>query len=587
VIFAAILLALIAVVSLASIGCDETRQSALEQTAIRLPGQLRPQEVAIAGDGAVWAADEYHGVVRRDARGQVTSYDLASDEWEDDWASDIVRGPDGAIWFATTSTVGRIDHSGRRRTWRLPGSSFAGAAATAEGSVWFSSDGGPGRIWRVTPAGTLTTIGFRTGRAAWTARGLAYGPDGAFWLTLSTYGDGPDAIARVTRQGRYRSWPIRRNTQPFRIVAGPDGALWFTEQGAAAIGRITTAGEIEEFSLRHLVPSGILAGPDGALWFTAQSCLGRITTAGAVATWTIRGAKTLNGIAAAPDGTFWLADTAGQRLYQVTPPDAPIRALRRCGAPTLTRRSGATTATLTYRRLDTFDGTDSFTDGRIAISRHGRSVFQEAFPPARLGDQPFALHGDTSRFRVLDLDADGEPEIDVRLNSNGTHCCTWERVYRYDRGSRGYVAVSHFWGNNEPKLKDVDGNGTPEFLYWDDRFAYDFCGYAGSLRPIQIWSYEAGRFHNITRRYPRLIARDARTLWRLSLESRGRKNACVQGILPAWAADQYLLGRGEIVWPTLERARGQGNLEATALAPGGSAYIAAVKRLLRKLGYVR
>jgi virginiamycin B lyase len=584
--FAAILLGLIAVVLVPS-ACDETRHSALEQSAIRLPGEIRPQEVAIAGDGSVWAVDEYHGVVQRNARGQVRSFDLASDEWEDDWASDIVRGPDGAIWFATTSTVGRIDHSGRLRKWSLPRSAFVGSAATAGEAVWFSSDGPPGRIWRVTPAGTLTTLTFRTGRTTWSAEGLAYGPDGAFWLTLRTYGDGPDAIARVTEQGGYRSWPIRPNAQPFRIVAGPDGALWFTEQGVAAIGRITTAGEIEDFSLQHLVPSGIVAGPDGALWFAAQSCLGRITTAGAVATWTMRGAKTLNGIAAAQDGTFWLADTAGQRLYRVVPPGGPIRAVRRCGAPKLTRRSGATSATLTYRRLDVYDGTDTFTDGRIAISRRGRRHFEETFPQASLGDQPFALHGDTDRFRLLDLDGDGEPEIDVRLNSNGPHCCTWERVYRYDPARRTYVGLTHFWGNNEPKLKDVDGDGTPEFVYWDDRFSYDFCGYAGSLRPIQIWSYQAGRFHNVTKRYPRLIARDARDLWRLYLESRGRKDGCVQGILPAWAADQYLLGRGEIVWPTLERARRQGYLAPTAGAPGGSAYIAAVMRLLRKLGYVR
>jgi hypothetical protein len=188
---------------------------------------------------------------------------------------------------------------------------------------------------------------------------------------------------------------------------------------------------------------------------------------------------------------------------------------------------------------------------------------------------------------VLDLDGDGEPEIDVRLNWNGTHCCSWERVYRWDHARRTYVSLTHFWGNNEPKLEDLDGDGTPEFVYWDDRFAYDFCGYAGSLRPIQIWSYDAGRFHNVTKRYPRLIARDARVLWRLYLEERGRKDACVQGILPAWAADQYLLGRGEIVWPTLERARRQGYLAPTAGEPGGSAYIAAVRQQLRKFGYLR
>jgi len=585
--FAAMVLPLVAIVFLASgSGGGQRRDSALEQNPIRLPGQIHPQQLAIAGDGSVWIADRYRGLARRDAHGRVKAYGLAAGEWEDDWATAIVRGPDGAIWFATTGSVGRINDAGKLRKWRLPRSSFAGPATAADDAVSFANDGAPGRIWRVTPAGTLTRVAFRTGRATWSTGGLAYGADGAFWLTQTTYGDGPDAIARVTRDGRYRSWAIRRKAEPFRIVAGPDGALWFTERGAAAIGRITTAGETRQFSLRHLVPSGIVVGPDGALWFAAESCLGRITTDGAVATWTMRGAKTLNDIAAAPDGTFWLADTATQRLYHVTPPDAPIGAVRRCGAPRLTRRSGAMRATLTYRRLDTFDGADWFTDGRIVISRHGRRLLQETLPRAPQGERGYPVFGDTDRFRVVDLDGDGEPEVDVRLNWNGTHCCSWERVYRYDRARRTYIGVTQFWGNNEPRLEDLDKDGTPEFRYWDDRFSHDFCGYAGSLRPIRIWSYDAGRFHNVTRRYPRLIARDARKLWRLYLEQRGRKGGCVQGILPAWAADQYLLGRGEIVWPTLERARRQGYLAPTAGAPGGPAYISAVRRLLRSFGYI-
>src|SRR5438128_11788033 len=36
--------------------------------------------------------------------------------------------------------------------------------------------------------------------------------------------------------------------QPFDITAGPDGNLWFTEQSASRIGRITPAGVITEFA---------------------------------------------------------------------------------------------------------------------------------------------------------------------------------------------------------------------------------------------------------------------------------------------------------------------------------------------------
>ena len=89
----------------------------------------------------------------------------------------------------------------------------------------------------------------------------------------------------------------------------------------------------------------------------------------------------------------------------------------------------------------------------------------------------------------------------VELDSGGAHCCAWARVYRYDGAHGGYVPVGHFWGNasSRPTIVDVDGDGRPEFVSTDDRFAYDFNGYAGSVRPIQIWSYARGRFHDVTR----------------------------------------------------------------------------------------
>ena len=50
------------------------------------------------------------------------------------------------------------------------------------------------------------------------------------------------------------------------MVAGPDGALWFTETGRR-IGRITTAGVVTEYPIAGQPAAAIAAGPDGALWF--------------------------------------------------------------------------------------------------------------------------------------------------------------------------------------------------------------------------------------------------------------------------------------------------------------------------------
>jgi len=241
----------------------------------------------------------------------------------------------------------------------------------------------------------------------------------------------------------------------------------------------------------------------------------------------------------------------------------------------------------------TLGHSDWFSDPRVQISRGDRQLFAETVPPIerRYGS---GVYGDTSSFAVRDLDGDGEPEVVVELNWNGAHCCTWSRVYRYVRSRRTYVPAVHFWGDDgaTPKILDLNGDGRPEFSSRDDRFAYAFEAYAFSAFPIQIWSYRDGHFRNFTRRFPAAIRGDARRLWRLYLHYRRKKDETIRGILPAWAAEEYLLGRGAVVWPALERAAREGYL---GCPKGGcffeprdpQTYIKRVRAFLRKTGYLR
>src|SRR5262249_35699786 len=93
----------------------------------------------------------------------------------------------------------------------------------------------------------------------------------------------------VSQAGGSNITPYAASGSPWDLVAGPDGATWFTERQSGKIGRITTAGAITEFTIPipNSSPSGITVGPDGALWFTASGSgttppfafIGRITTA--------------------------------------------------------------------------------------------------------------------------------------------------------------------------------------------------------------------------------------------------------------------------------------------------------------------
>ena len=54
------------------------------------------------------------------------------------------------------------------------------------------------------------------------------------------------------------------NSGPYGITAGPDGALWFTEQTGNRIGRMTTGGVVtNEYGLQpaNRLASGSSAGP--------------------------------------------------------------------------------------------------------------------------------------------------------------------------------------------------------------------------------------------------------------------------------------------------------------------------------------
>ncbi len=227
----------------------------------------------------------------------------------------IVAGPDGNLWFAD------------------PGSTIQG---TGEGpSPTTVGDAGVGRV---TPQGEITE--FFDGMQAQNAsdpRSITAGPDGALWFTDD--GDGteaPDdaddraddsstptpAIGRIATTGAVTEFMtgLPKGSVPGDITAGPDGNLWFTDQGKTrAIGTITPAGQITEFTAGlapTAVPGPIAKGADGNLWFTDAGptpAIGRISTAGQITEFPLHlGAHQHPlDIAAGPDGNLWFTVHAG------------------------------------------------------------------------------------------------------------------------------------------------------------------------------------------------------------------------------------------------------------------------------------
>jgi streptogramin lyase len=148
---------------------------------------------------------------------------------------------------------------------------------------------------------------------------VAAGSDGSLWFTEQA----ANQIGRITTTGVVAEFPIpTANSLPQGIAAGSDGNLWFTEQAANQIGRITTSGVVTEFVIptTNSNPWYIAAGPDGNLWFTEYfgKKVGRITTAGAITEFVVATAGNPFGITAGPDGNLWFTEQNGKGVRRIT-----------------------------------------------------------------------------------------------------------------------------------------------------------------------------------------------------------------------------------------------------------------------------
>jgi hypothetical protein len=247
-------------------------------------------------------------------------------------------------------------------------------------------------------------------------------------------------------------------------------------------------------------------------------------------------------------------------------------------ADTQTASSGSVAATLTYTPGAHGLGA---TDVRIAVTRAGVLAYDAPVDPRGCKDGTCEPAGDDA-LTVTDLDADGDPEVIADVYTGGAHCCTISRILRWD-GAR-YVRLDRNWGDVGYKIDDVDGDGRPELVSADDRFAYLYGSYAASIFPVQIFSLQDGRLVDVTRSHPDLVRRDRAENYRLARRAHGFARTAYA----AWAADRYLLGERTATLRTLRRLARRGKLRTDLGANSRRAqrrWVARLDRDLRRFGY--
>ncbi len=255
----------------------------------------------------------------------------------------------------------------------------------------------------------------------------------------------------------------------------------------------------------------------------------------------------------------------------------------------LTATAGPITATVSYVQSRSRPST---TDVRLRIVRQGAVALEERIGELTCRDcnvwRP-GIGAQIAAIRARDLDRDGEPEVLLDVFTGGAHCCSLTAVHHREAGGAYRRTVLDF-GNAGYRLTDLDRDGRPELRSSDDRFSYAFAPYAYSMRPVQIWHWQAGRALDATRRHPAAVRADARALFRAYEQARRRRDAvAVRGTLAAWAADLHLLGRGAEAWRRLEAARRAGELGVGPRDglhfPAGRRYLAELRVFLRRTGY--
>jgi hypothetical protein len=260
-----------------------------------------------------------------------------------------------------------------------------------------------------------------------------------------------------------------------------------------------------------------------------------------------------------------------------------------------TASSGAVTAELSYIKRTRGEGGFRFVefrDFRVRILRGGQVLYDKAIgKPCEQFCTPAdsALTG--KHVGLRDLNGDGEPEAVVDLFTGGSSCCVFVYAYGYDAAANVYRRARLDTGAGFV-VRDYGGDGLIELVGDDFRFRGLFtCGACGS-RPIRIWHYALTRFEVVTREYPAKIRTHARRMKRIYERVRHRRDApvFVKGALTPYAADLCLLDRCRAGFRLVRLAIRRGELNRRSdfdVSPHGAAYLRALKRFLRRTGYLR
>jgi len=206
-------------------------------TLFKDPGGEYPQGITTGPDGALWFGESNGTVGRMTTKGKIKHFTLGGVYTE---YAGIVTGPDKYLWVTefvngshASARVIRLSAGGKSKAFHV-GFAPNQICVGPDGALWFAEGSSIGRL---TTVGKYTEFPINVKYAD--AGGIATGPDGALWFT--DFGE-HFGIGRMTTKGKMQFFkpPASELGEFAEITAGPDGAMWFTSAlGPEAVGRIS------------------------------------------------------------------------------------------------------------------------------------------------------------------------------------------------------------------------------------------------------------------------------------------------------------------------------------------------------------
>jgi virginiamycin B lyase len=283
-----------------------------------------PQDIVQGPDGNMWFTERGANKIGRisgTSPGTIDEFAVATGGLQPDI---IVVGPDGALWYTElgSNSVGRMPPGNPAGVVRFTGLGIIqarGIAVGPDGNLWIADAGGA-QVIRISPAGTAvgSPIALPMG---FNARGITLGPDGNMWVGNFS---SPGSVARITTGATpavdpVGGFPVPAGT-PIDVIGGSDGNVWYAGQGTT-IGKIAPDGTATAFTSKGVDPFGVTLGPDGAVWFAEfqANAVGRVGTDGT--TSEVTGMTAGAGpryVASGPGNTIWFTEETGNRVGRVT-----------------------------------------------------------------------------------------------------------------------------------------------------------------------------------------------------------------------------------------------------------------------------